>query len=268
MGNFKMLCLDIDGTLLNSQHQITEKTVNIIQQVVKEKNLLVILVSARMPKGIWFLQKELKVRQPIISYNGALVITNNLEQLSSLNISISDVKKVYKLAQELKLHMSLYKDDNWYVDKMDKWAKEESEITNIKPNILKFDDLISSWKSGANKLLCIGTPEKIKVLEEQAKVCSLDKLTIYRSKPTYLEIIPKAASKTTAIKTLQEKFNIKREEVIAIGDNYNDIDMLTYAGLGVAMGNSPQEVKKAANEVTRSNDNDGVAEAIREYILN
>ncbi|WP_133960359.1 HAD-IIB family hydrolase [Halanaerobium saccharolyticum] len=149
----------------------------------------------------------------------------------------------------------------------DHWAQKESNITKTKPNIVEFEDLISVWKKGANKILCIGEAEEVSLLEQETKNCDLDNLTIYRSKPGYLEIIPQKASKRAAIKILQERFNINSSEIIAIGDNYNDIDMIKYVGLGVAMGNAPQKVKEIADQVTLSNDDEGVAKAIREYIL-
>ena len=134
MNKHKMICLDIDGTLLNSKHEITENTKNVIQRVVNIKQIPVILVSARMPKGMLFLQKELNIVQPIICYSGALVWNNN-SILSNTTIPVSDVKAIYNIVKNIGIHMSLYKDDEWYIEKMDEWAIQESEITNIIPNI-------------------------------------------------------------------------------------------------------------------------------------
>jgi Cof subfamily protein (haloacid dehalogenase superfamily) len=162
--------------------------------------------------------------------------------------------------------MSLYKDNEWYIEQMDYWAKQESEITNIIPTVMKFKELIETWKkegAGPNKILCMADPDKISLLKEKTKDI---KLNIYPSKHTYLEIMPSNASKTSAINVLQKKFNVKQSEIIAIGDNYNDIDMLVYAGIGIAMGNAPEEVKKHGNDVTLTNDEDGVAIALKKYI--
>jgi Cof subfamily protein (haloacid dehalogenase superfamily) len=95
----------------------------------------------------------------------------------------------------------------------------------------------------------------------------IEALNIYPSKPTYLEIMPKMASKTSAIQVLQDKFGVHQSEIIAMGDNYNDIDMLAYAGLGIAMGNAPDEVRKQAKEITLTNDEDGVAAALLKYVI-
>ena len=268
MNNFKMICLDIDGTLLNSNHKISEKVKNAINIVANEKNISVILVSARMPKGIKFLQKELGIEQPIICYSGALILGKDNNMLSKELIDIFNLEEIYKLVNDNNIHISLYKDDEWYIEEMDYWAKQESEITNIIPKVTDFNDLIELWEiegtGGPNKILCMASPDKINLLKENIKD---NELNIYPSKPTYLEIMPTNASKTSAINILQKKFNVDKSEIIAMGDNYNDIDMLEYAGLGIAMGNSPDDVKKHANDVTLTNDEDGVAETLEKYVI-
>jgi Cof subfamily protein (haloacid dehalogenase superfamily) len=267
MNNFKMICLDIDGTLLNSSHQITEGVKIAINIAANEKKIPVILVSARMPKGITFLQRELEIEQPIICYSGALILDKDNNVLSKEFINVSDLEEVYKLTKSHNIHMSLYKDNEWYIEEMDYWAKQEGEITNIIPKITEFKELMQLWKqegTGPNKILCMSKPEEISFLKENIND---DNLNIYPSKPTYLEIMPSKASKTSAINCLQKKFNVDKAEIIAMGDNYNDIDMIEYAGLGIAMGNAPEDVKKHANYVALTNDEDGVAEALKKYIL-
>jgi Cof subfamily protein (haloacid dehalogenase superfamily) len=267
MNNFKMICLDIDGTLLNSNHKITEKVRDTINIIANEKNIPVILVSARMPKGITFLQRELEIEEPIICYSGALILDKDGKILSKEFINVLDLEEIYKLVNKHNIHISLYKDDEWYIEEMDYWAKQESEITNITPKIIEFKELIELWKkegTGPNKILCMANPNEINILKENIKA---NDLNIYPSKPTYLEIMPSKASKTSAINCLQKKFHINKDEIIAMGDNYNDIDMLEYVGLGIAMGNAPEDVKKHANYVTLTNDEDGVGEALKKYVI-
>jgi Cof subfamily protein (haloacid dehalogenase superfamily) len=113
----------------------------------------------------------------------------------------------------------------------------------------------------------MGKEEEIESLERSLKNDCSEELTIYRSKPTYLEIMHHTVTKTYAIRFLQEKFNLEQNQIIAVGDNFNDIDMLQYAGLGVAMGNAPEQVKQIADEITSSNDDNGVAKVIQKYLL-
>lgn len=265
-----MVCLDIDGTLLNSEHKISPKTKEIIKRVANNNHIPVILVSARMPKGILFLQKELNIVQPIICYSGALVLDDKTNILLNITIPISDVKQVHTFANDIGIHISLYKDDQWYIERMDKWAKQESEITNIVPNIINFNNLFSIWekeKTGPNKILCMAEPTKIQLLDMKTKGYHFNNLNVYPSKPTYLEIMSNKASKPLAIEVLCQKFDVQKSKVIAIGDNYNDISMIEFADTGIAMDNAPEQVKQYADDITLSNDEDGVAEALKKYIL-
>jgi len=265
-----MICLDIDGTLLNSEHKISPRTKEVIQLVSKEMKIPVILVSARMPKGILFLLEELNISNPIICYSGALIMDDKTNILSNVTIPISEVEQVFKLVRDMGIHVNLYKDDEWYVEKIDEWAEQEGVITNISPNIMNFTGLFDLWekeKSGPNKILCMAEPNEIEALNAKIKAYNSNDLNIYLSKPTYLEIMPGNASKTSAIEVLCKKYDIQRSEVIAIGDNYNDINMIEFAGLGIAMNNAPDAVKQYADDITLSNDEDGVAEAIKKYIL-
>lgn len=267
MSAYKMICLDIDGTLLNSKHKITQPVKNSIQKVAAEKNIPVILVSARMPKGIIFLQKELGIDFPIISYSGALILDQKQNILHQEILSSNDVQSIYTSAKKLQAHLSIYKEDTWYIEKNDTWSKQESDITGIRPEIQPFDKLLTQWnnqKTGPNKLLCMADPEIIQTLKNSLAAKSI---TSYCSKPTYLEIVPNSASKTNAIKYLADIRSIATKEIMTIGDNYNDIDMLESAGLGIAMGNAPDAVKVHAAAITASNDNDGVAAAIEKYCL-
>ncbi|WPC39745.1 Cof-type HAD-IIB family hydrolase [Clostridium sp. JS66] len=270
MDKYKMICLDIDGTLLNSKHRISPSTKEVIQIVSKEMQIPIILVSARMPKGILFLLKELSISNPIICYSGALIMDDKTNILSNVTIPILELKQVFKLTREMGIHISLYKDDEWYVEKIDEWAEQEGIITNMSPIIMSFTDLFDLWEkedSGPNKILCMANQNELETLNAKIKDYNSNNLNIYFSKPTYLEMMPNNASKTSAIKVLCEKYGVQRPEVIAIGDNYNDINMIEFAGLGIAMGNAPNEVKQYADYITLSNDEDGVAEAIKKYIL-
>lgn len=115
-----------------------------------------------------------------------------------------------------------------------------------------------------HKVLCMGDKEDIAALEQQL-VKEFPQIRIYRSKDTYLEIMSMKASKSDAIHMLKDHFHVKQEEIMAFGDNFNDIDMIRYAGLGVAMGNAADEVKQAADIVTDINDNEGERQILDKY---
>lgn len=270
MGKYKMLCLDIDGTLLDSEHRISPNTKEAIGRASKEQQVLVVLVSARMPKGIDFLRKELNIDSPFICYSGGLIMDDDGKALADAAIPVQTVRQVSKLAAALGIHMSLYKADAWHVENNDAWAQQEGAITHMAPEIVIFEELFDLWEkecTGPNKILCMAPQEELKVLNEKLKDCSRDDLNVFFSKPTYLEIMAGGASKNAAIAVLCERYGIPCAEVMAIGDNFNDISMIEYAGLGIAMGNAPDAVKACADDVTLSNDADGVAAAIIKYVL-
>ena len=264
---YKMLCLDVDGTLLNSNHKISKGTKEAIKRLSKEKDVRIILVSARMPKGIVFLQKELEIKEPIICYSGSLVLDKDYNIISNQYIKFNQVKEIVEEAQRCKVHVSLYKDDNWIIDDIDKWAQIEADITGIKPEIINFGKMANSTKyaNGLNKILLIGDDSKISEIYKKLNIKFTKDLNIYPSKSNYLEIMNKDVSKTLAIKQLLDLYKIDRLEVIAIGDNFNDIDMLKFAEVGIAMGNAPNEVKEISNDVTSCNDEDGIVKAINKY---
>lgn len=268
MNTYQLLCLDIDGTLLNSKHQITKETRAAIQKVQKEKGIPVVLVSARMPRSIFPLAQELGICAPIICYSGALVMDSNKKTVLRHYIEASYIQKLYFIGKKYRISMSLYKDNEWYVEKKDTWTEQEEKITHIPPIIHDYQTLFTSWaQEGCNKILCMGDEEEIRALKNKLIAKFQGNLTIYLSKTTYLEIMPNLSSKTSAIKVLLEKYNIDQKALMVIGDNYNDMDMIQFAGLGIAMGNAPEEVKGCSDAITLSNDEDGVVFAINKYIL-
>jgi Cof subfamily protein (haloacid dehalogenase superfamily) len=186
------------------------------------------------------------------------------------NMTLHQMKNIYQQAKMRHVHIGFYKDDEWYVEDLDDWAMQEKDIAKTNPTVINYQELfriLEGSHNGANKVLCMGKEEEIESLERSLKNDCGEELTIYRSKPTYLEIMHHTVTKTSAIRFLQEKFNLEQNQIIAVGDNFNDIDMLQYAGLGVAMGNAPEQVKRIANKITSSNDDNGVAKVIQKYLL-
>lgn len=267
MSIYKMICLDIDGTLLNSNHEISTNTVDKINELCNEKNIKVILVSARMKKGIDFIQRKLHIKQPIICYSGAEVLDENYNLITNKYIDFDLAIDIIRESKNKNIHVSLYNDNNWIIEKMDKWSQIEKDITGIIPEIedINCDEFINKYKKGFNKILLIEEPKRINEIKNILIDRYSEYLNIYQSKPTYLEIMNKSVSKTEAIKEIMNIYDIKQEEIIAVGDNFNDMDMIKFAAVGVAMGNAPDMVKEISDYVTLSNDEDGVAVVIEKY---
>ena len=250
---YKAVFSDIDGTLLNSQHQITPKTEEAIKNVLKQ-GIPFIPVSARPPYAITPYTEQLGAQYGMICYSGALILDKNLTALYSVILAPQDLQKLNALLADFAhLSISYYAGLDWFCnDVNNNWIKQESEITGLSAKSIQGN------LTDAHKILVMGSAEEIQRVEPVLKQ-ALPHLSIHRSKDEYLEIMNPAATKAKAIQFMEQHLGISAEQVIAFGDNFNDLDMLQYAGLSVAMGNAPDAIKQAAKEVTTTNNEDGIA---------
>jgi len=266
--NYKILCSDLDGTLLSTKSDVSEATITEIYRI-KEK-IKVVLVSARMPKSMTYLQERLGIEhEPIICYNGALVLDQNKE-LNSVTIAISTLKSVYQLAEKHNIKLGLYYKDEWYVEESSERVEKEINYTKAYPTFRKTTDTFYDWKTrkinGAHKIMLMGTKETCDAIYSQLEDEFHRDIAIYRSNDTLIELAPKSVSKLSAIQLLLSQ-NQTLEDIIAFGDNYNDLEMLKQVGCGVAVANAREEVKAIANFVTASNTEHGVAKFIKEHVI-
>jgi len=250
---YKAVFSDIDGTLLNSQHQITPKTEEAIKNVLKQ-GIPFIPVSARPPYAIMPYTEQLGAQHGMICYSGALILDKNLTALYSVILAPQDLQKLNALLADFAhLSISYYAGLDWFCNDVNNdWIKQESEITGLSAKSMQ-DNL-----TDVHKILVMGSAEEIQRVELVLKQ-ALPHLSIQRSKDEYLEIMNPAATKAKAIQFMAQHLSISAEQVIAFGDNFNDLDMLQYAGLSIAMGNAPDAIKQVAKEVTATNNEDGIA---------
>lgn len=264
--NYQLICSDIDGTLLDKNRELSAFTIQEIQRV---SPIPFVLISSRMPKAIRHLQSQLgNVGTPIIAYNGGLVLHNN-QVLHSAFIDNAVLETIIQLCEKTTIHLSLYCQDEWFVPAMDFWANREYENTKVAPIVKSSKSVLSQWKNkgkGAHKIMCMGDEAEIEILYKVLENSFSNEIMLYRSKPTYIEISHISVSKKTAIEVLLNSChtNISMKNIVAFGDNYNDIEMLKAVGFGVAVANAIEEVLQIANKITDTNKNDGVAKTIKE----
>ncbi len=265
---YQLVCTDIDGTLLNKDRELSEATITQVQRIAP---IPFVLISSRMPKGMRHLQHQFgNASTPLIAYNGGLVLDGDTI-LHSTFINNEVLEATINKCVNTNIHLSLFYADEWYVAEMDYWAKREEHNTKVTPEIKPYVEVLKSWKTegkGAHKIMCMGDENEIDKLYKELELEFSNEIMLYRSKNTYIEISHKAISKKTAIEMLlaQKYTTISMENVMAFGDNYNDIEMLKAVGLGVAVANANDEVMKVADKVTDTNKNDGVAKVLLELM--
>jgi Cof subfamily protein (haloacid dehalogenase superfamily) len=267
------ICTDIDGTLLDSRRQLSARTIAAIQRV---NSVPVILASSRMPSAMRHLQAELGIlRHPLICYNGGYVLQYPDGPVpviyDSVFIPAQRCGEIVMLAKGTDIHVSLYYEDNWFAPSRDQWTIREETVTKVTSTIRHPEEVISEWIKtgrGGHKVMCMGPATEINLMEQELNRKFSDVLHVYRSRDTYLEIAPRSISKGTALQMiLQKLYGQSTEDVLAFGDNYNDIHMLEVAGLSVAVENGRAEAKAAAKEITARSIDDGVAMVIERYFV-
>lgn len=269
----RALCTDIDGTLLDSSRELSSRTIAAIQGLPPE--VPVILASSRMPSAMRHLQRQLGIlHHPMICFNGGYVLhfdgpDSEPVVLDSVEIPAGICSVILELAQGTDIHVSLYHRDHWYAPQADQWTAREERNTKVKATIADLRAVLGHWQQndlGAHKVMCMGPEEEIAQMADTLNKHYSTALHVYMSKSTYLEIAPRQISKATALKLLLgQRYAIGLDQVMAFGDNYNDIDMLQAVGTGIAVGNARQEVKAVVQEVTLNSVEDGVAVAIEQY---
>jgi Cof subfamily protein (haloacid dehalogenase superfamily) len=269
----RALCTDIDGTLLDSQRELSSRTISALQKAAQ--HMPVILASSRMPAAMTHLQHQLNITDhPLICYNGGFAVhfLNGSPPMvfDSVTIPADVCSEILKLVTGTSIHASFYHANDWFAPALDRWTDREQRITKVNASIADGISVLKTWaaeKTGGHKIMCMGDEKEIDTMEHQLRENFSDKIHIYRSRPTYLELAPGSVSKATALKIiLMKQYQIDLSEVIAFGDNYNDIDLLQAAGLGIAVANARDEVKAIAKEITLNSIDDGVAIAIEKYL--
>ena len=262
--SYKILFSDIDGTLLDAQRTLSEKTIKVLSEL--KDRLPIVLVSSRMPVQMYYLQEKAGILgMPLIAYNGALVLDGE-KQLHSVEIPITLCEEIVIMNHQYaegKVHISFYNYNEWYVPQTDAWAEREERNTCTKPVVKPNEEVISLWKAqnkGAHKLMLMGEEHFIEKMWQLLQEKMSGQLQLYRAKNTYIEITLQGISKLTWINVfLAHHPDITLAEAIAFGDNYNDQEMLEAVGLGVAVANAREEVKAIANATTHHHKEDGVA---------
>lgn len=266
---YKLLVLDLDGTLTNSKKQITPFTLATLMEA-QEQGLRIVLASGRPTYGIIPLAKQLEMHRFggfILSFNGGKIINQATNEVLYEQTLESDIIPIlYKRAWDAGLTILSYNGKYILTENAeDKYVKYESFLTKMK--VKETDNFLRDLHLPADKCMIVGEPEDLVPLEEKLRQEVGQQINVYRSEAFYLELVPKGIDKAASLARLLEKLAISPDEIVAVGDGYNDVSMIRYAGLGVAMANAQEPVKASANYVTpQTNDEDGVAWLVKKLL--
>lgn len=268
MTDKKVLVLDIDGTLTNSKKEITEKTKHSIWEVMALGHK-VVLASGRPTPGMKRYEKELELEERggyLLSFNGARIVDCKTgDILYQRTLPQSAVSKLYHFAKEHGAAIITYLGDTVIsAFEPDEYIVYEAKINELPIRVV--EDFPNFVDFEVNKCLMTAPPQKAAEMEKLLQERYGDTLSIYRSEPYFVEIMPQNVDKASSLDKVLPVLSVSRENSICCGDGFNDLSMIKYAGLGVAMGNAQDAVKEAADYITDTNDNDGLVEVIEKFV--
>lgn len=267
--DYRMIVLDLDGTLTNRDKVITPKTKEALFELKKQGGIIV-LASGRPTYGVVPLARELGLDRSggyILSYNGGRIIDCKTgETVFAKELPVSSNRKIIGLAKEHGVNIITYEDDLIITSNAsDEYVEKEAFINKLQ--VKEVQDMESYVSFPVVKFLMLEDGDYLAMVEPRVKAALGRDYSVYRSEPYFLEVLPKGIDKAASLERLLSRLGMGKEQMIACGDGYNDLSMIQCAGLGVAMENAVFPVKKAADYVTYSNDNDGIAHVVEKFML-
>lgn len=263
----KLVALDLDDTLLDPGLKISDDCIRSIQEVRKRGVMITISTGRMYPSALPY-ASQLGIDVPLITYQGACVKNSVSEEVLYFKpVPAELAHEVIHFFQSSGVHCHTYMEDRLVMESLTEEGKFYSRLAGVEVTLV--DNLLESLAANAAlKIMAISNQEsKLLEMENQLKSKYGDELHITRSKPHFLEVMHPEADKAKALEVVAAHYQINRQDVMAIGDSYNDLEMIQWAGVGVAMGNAFQPVKDAADFITATNEEHGVAEALRRFIL-
>ena len=257
--DYKLIATDMDGTLLTGDKRITPRAKAAIA-LAKSKGAVFTIATGRPYVSAKRFIDELELSSPVIIYNGCRLVEPDGRVLSELCLSMQDARRIFELSQELDVTTILWSNEKLYANRIDSRSDLYRRASGIDAAVI--DSLDSLEDAGITKILWMDSAQRIGMLRKSAEDAKLQNVNMCTSDPEYLEFFSAEASKGAGLMRLAQTLGIDQSQVIALGDEENDISMLQYAGMGVAMGNASERIKGFANMVTDSCDEEGFAKAL------
>jgi len=265
---FGLVAIDIDGTLLRSDNRLSTETLSAVI-AARRSGVHVVLTSARPPRGVRHIYEALGLTTVQINYNGALIIDPHAEkkvlfhQAIDLQVARDLVEYVKQQAPKVVINLEIL--DRWYTESSDPQKLPAEAAHNFKPD--EIGPLEQFLIEPVTKLMLVGEKQEIEPLRRGMLERFPRQIAVARSRPYLVQVIHPDVDKGGAVQRVAGHYGVPQKKVLAIGDESNDVGMLKWAGLGVAVDNAVLPARFAADVVVPSNDQDGVAAAIRRYVV-
>lgn len=262
---YKLVAVDLDGTMLKDDLKIARQTIEAVQQAY-QAGAIVTIATGRMLASAKQFAEQLKIDAPIITYQGAVIQDLRTQKVIYERLISPEIsKQIIEFANKHDVHVQVYQDDLLYGAEANEILVEYAEKTNVpyfvEPNLFKLAE------KGFTKVIFIDQPEVLEPLEKELVSLLGETTHITKSTTRFLELTHPEANKGEALRHLAEILGVDPAKTIGIGDNHNDKELITTAGLGVAMDNAVDELKELADYVTLSNNDHGVKHVIEKFVL-
>ncbi|MDS1030622.1 Cof-type HAD-IIB family hydrolase [Bacillota bacterium LX-D] len=265
MSTFKLVAIDLDGTLLNNDLQISPRTQEVIAKV-REQGTEVTLCTGRMYASALPYAEQLQLQVPLVTYGGAFVKSpQNGELIYNRNLPVEFARKAFVMAKEYGYHVNVYYQDSLYVEKLNDKGRAYAQRVRVPIHVA--EDMLQFLQKDPIKMVVIAEPAELNALQQEFIKKWGEKVFTTKSDPTFLELLHPQATKGKGLEALANYLGCGQNEMIGIGDSHNDLEMFNYVGCAVVMGNAEEEIKRKADYITCQNDDDGVAEALEKLIL-
>lgn len=266
---YKFIALDLDGTLTNTKKEVSQHTVEVLQEAAA-KGTHIILASGRPLVGVMPVARRLELPRIggyVLSYNGGEAVDCKTGKcLIKETIPTEYYEDICRSHHDFGISLLSYSPEGVLTEEPDDpYVAIEARINHVP--IVAVSDLAKALPEPVVKFLAVGEHEKLKVYQKFLREKYGEALNLFFSETYFLEIVPPRIEKAASIEKVLRLLGGTREELIACGDGLNDITMIDYAGLGVAMENAQDILKERADYITDTNDNDGVAQVVEKFIL-
>lgn len=267
MADYQLLVLDLDGTLTNSKKEISPRNLQTLLRL-QQHGVRLVLASGRPTYGIAPLADLLRLQEYggfVLSYNGGEIIRWSDGQLMYKNLLPDEViPLLHQTARRYGLPILTYEGRDILTELPDDEYVQREAFLN-KMNVRPVVDFVQETPRPLPKCLIVGHPDTLVRAESKLSLMLQGRISVYRSEPYFLELVPQGIDKARSLSVLLDELGLTARQMVCMGDGYNDLSMIELAGLGIAMGNAQPPVRQAADHVTLSNDEDGVAVAVERF---